>query len=171
MKCIGTLILVMFLSNVASFAQEEEGGDVDIHADTRLAVLLRKTHTYVRPSFPDPPANKQPEPVKQTLNPGDYLGKEGLIHHDHTRAVTYTGKGYRVQIYNGPDRNKAVQVKTEFMRRFPGVSTYITYVAPGFRVKIGDYRNRSDAEGMLREATSMYSPSMIVPDVVTLTSW
>lgn len=170
MKYLLSILFFVFYS-LFSNAQETEPGDVSIHADARLAVLLKKTYTYVRPSHPDLPVVKPPEPVKPTLNPGDYVGKEGLVHHDHTRAVTYTGKGFRVQIYNGPDRNRAIQIKTEFMRRFPGVSTYITYVAPGFRVKIGDYRNRGDAEGMLREATSMYSPSMIVPDVVTLTSW
>jgi hypothetical protein len=170
MKLLFNCIIAVFCSSLAC-AQDDERGEVSVHADARLAILLRKTHVYVRPSYPDPPAAKPPEPVKQVLNPGDYVGKEGLIHHDRTRAVTYTGNGYRVQIYNGPDRNKAVQIKTEFMRRFPGVSTYISYVAPGFRVKIGDYRQRSDAMGMLREATSMYAPSMIVPDVVTLTSW
>jgi 1,2-phenylacetyl-CoA epoxidase PaaB subunit len=169
MRKLALSLIVVFSSHIVA-AQNDDKGGVAIHADSRLAVLLRKTHTYVRPSFPDPPAPKPPESVKTVLNPGDYLGKAGLIHHDR-RAVTYTGRGYRVQIYNGPDRNKAVQIKTEFMRRFPGVSTYISYVAPGFRVKIGDYRNRSDAEGMLREANSMYTPSMIVPDEVTLTSW
>jgi len=76
------------------------------------------------------------------------------------------GKGYRVQIYSGPDRNKAIEIKREFMRHFPGVHTYITYKSPCFRVKVGDYRNRSDAVGMYKEANSMYSPSMIVPDII-----
>lgn len=54
--------------------------------------------------------------------------------------------------------------RREFMRRFPGVRSYIVFEAPSFRVKVGDYRLRNDADGMLREANSMFSPSMIVPE-------
>jgi hypothetical protein len=79
----------------------------------------------------------------------------------------YTGKGFRVQIYNGQDREKAIKIKTEFMRRYPGIRTYLSYVSPSFRVKVGDFRRRGDAEGMLREANSVYSPCMIVPDMIT----
>lgn len=84
--------------------------------------------------------------------------------------VIYSGKGFRVQIYSGNDREKAIMVKTEFMRRFPAIRTYLSYVAPTFRVKVGNYRNRSDAAGMQREAKEMYSPCVIVPDNITINS-
>ncbi len=160
--CIVTIIM---LSSV-QFAYAQSGrGSVIIHSDARLAVLLRKTHSYVRPTQPEAPA----KPVETIAKPATTNTPPGLFHPD--MRVSYTGKGYRVQIYNGPSRDKALQAKTEFMRRFPGVSSYIMYMAPGFRVKIGDYRNRSDAEGMLKEANSMFSPSMIVPDVVTISNY
>ena len=150
----------------ATNAQAE--GDVVLHSDARLAVLVRKNHNYIRLSTPEPV--KPAEPLPKLANPnGMPPSPAGLVHHD--ARVMYTGKGYRVQIYNGADRSKAMAVKGEFMRRFPGVSTYLMYVAPGFRVKIGDYRTQRDAEGMLREANSMFSPSMIVPDVVTISNY
>lgn len=88
------------------------------------------------------------------------------------RAKTVTmGKGFRVQIYNGADRTKAIEVKAEFMRAHPAVRTYLNYIAPHFRVKVGDYRNRGEAATMLREVNKKYSPSMIVPDIVTITTF
>lgn len=86
------------------------------------------------------------------------------------RSVS-SGKGFRVQIYNGPDRGKAIEIKTAFMRSYPGIHTYLTYIAPCFRVKVGDYRNRAEALGMLKEANSIYSPCMIVPDVINVRSF
>jgi hypothetical protein len=149
-------------------AQESVQGNVVIHSDARLAVLVRKNHSYVRLITPEVPRKvvelTPPPPAANT-----YTASSGLVHHD-LKAV-YTGKGFRVQIYNGPSREKALEAKTEFMRRFPGVRTYLIYLAPAFRVKIGDYRIRSDAEGMLREANSMFSPSMIVPDMVTISTY
>ncbi len=89
------------------------------------------------------------------------------IHRD--TKVIYAGKGFRVQIYNGYDREKAIKVRAEFMRMFPGTYTYLSYVSPGFRVRVGDYRSRDQAAGMLREANSMYpTPCMIVPDQITV---
>lgn len=119
---------------------------------------------------PPLPANVPPvvhQPAQQAAPPPPAV--VSLQHHE--MRTVYNGKGYRVQIYNGPDRTKALSVKTEFMRHFPGVHSYLIYNEPSFRVRVGDYRNRGDAEGMLREANSMFSPSMIVPDVVTISTF
>ena len=82
----------------------------------------------------------------------------------------YTGPGFRVQIYNGPDRTKALRVKSEFMSRNPGVHTYLIYASPCYKVKAGDFRKRDDAEGMYKDANTLFSPCMIVPDEVTINS-
>jgi len=86
----------------------------------------------------------------------------------NTGGSIRSGRGYRVQVYNGPDRNKATKIKLDFMRRFPNIRTYLTYVSPHFRVKVGDFRTRSDAEGMYKEASGMYTPCMIVPDIIVI---
>lgn len=78
----------------------------------------------------------------------------------------YSGRGYRVQIYSGNDRNKATKIKIDFARRFPGVQTYMTYVSPQFRVKVGDFHTRGEAQEMYRQLSTLYNPCMIVPDIV-----
>ncbi len=164
-------IAFIFISLVPipfAYSQEGDKGDVVVHSDARLAVLLRKNHSYVRLSHPDPVVKIIEPPPKPTIN-NTAIGASGLVHHD--LKMIYSGPGFRVQIYNGSSRDKALQVKAEFMRRFPGVHTYLSYISPNFRVKVGDYRSRTDAEGMLREANSMYSPSMMVPDVVTISTY
>lgn len=83
-------------------------------------------------------------------------------------GVIRSGRGFRVQIYNGNDRAKATQTKVDFMKRFPGVRTYLTYVQPQFRVKVGDFRTRAEAEKMYEQASTLYSPCMIVPDIIVI---
>jgi hypothetical protein len=83
-------------------------------------------------------------------------------------GVIRSGAGYRVQIYNGNDRVKATEIKVDFMRRFPGVRTYMTYVQPQFRVKIGDFRTRADALKMQEQLSTLYNASMIVPDIIVI---
>lgn len=89
-------------------------------------------------------------------------------HHNVHRGVIRSGRGYRVQIYNGNDRVKATQIKIDFMRKFPGVRTYMTYVQPQFRVKVGDFRTRGDAQKLYEQVSSLYNPSMIVPDIIVI---
>jgi hypothetical protein len=83
-------------------------------------------------------------------------------------GVIRSGRGYRVQIYNGADRSKATSVKLDFMRRFPGVRTYLTYISPAYRIKVGDFRSRGDAERMYQQVNSIYNPCMIVPDIIVI---
>ncbi len=197
-----TFVLLMLLVNAPS--QVIAQGDVVVHADPRLSVLIKKPHNVdAPPPAPvvhhksvskgtgsvlasntsvknEPAANKTvvTTPTTSTTNvavqplPGENGHAAGWTPPVHRKAkMVYSGKGFRVQIYNGPDRQKAILVKTEFMRAFPGVRTYLTYMSPSFRVKVGDYRNRSDAVGMWKEANSIYYPSMIVPDIVTISTF
>lgn len=163
------MLLTALLPLTAAIARAQnvqDTGDVTIHANPRLAVLLRKSHSYVRLITPEP---QPPAPPRAPDLTDAHLGPTGLVHRDH--STFYNGKGYRVQIYYGPSREKALSIKADFMRRNPGVRTYITYTAPSFRVRVGNYRQRSDAEGMLREASSTYStPPMIVPDNVSISN-
>lgn len=129
--CI-TLISILFVHN-NTYAQENDNmvNTAVLHADARLAVMVRK-------------------------------------HRFYSTAPIHSGRGYRVQIYNGNDRNKATNIKIDFMRRFPGVRTYLTYVSPHFRVKVGDYRSRQEAQRIYEQVKAFYAPCMIVPDIIVI---
>ncbi len=84
------------------------------------------------------------------------------------RGIIRSGKGFRVQIYAGNDRAAATRTKLDFMRRFPGVRTYMTYAAPQFRVKVGDFSTRADAQRLASQVSGLYRPVMIVPDLIVV---
>jgi hypothetical protein len=83
-------------------------------------------------------------------------------------GVIRSGRGFRVQIYNGNDRIKATQTKVDFMRRFPSVRTYMTYIQPQYRVKAGDFKTRAEARKLYEQLSTLYSPVMIVPDIIVI---
>lgn len=86
------------------------------------------------------------------------------------RGAIYSQKGFRVQIYNGNDRNLASQRKIDFIRRFPGVPSYMSYIAPSFRVKVGNFKTRAEAYEFYRQVSPLYTPCMVVPDIVVINS-
>ncbi len=184
------VVFVFLFFSVRATAQDNSSGDVVVHSDPRLSMLLKKKHTDVQASSIKISHKSSPAPshlaeAVAVHNPGDPIvrpattltapaGPEKPVRRwvpIHSGRVIYSGKGYRVQVYYGTDRRKAIDIKTECMRQFPGVRTYITYNSPCFRVKVGDYRNRSEAESVLREANSLYHPCMIVPDLVNVTAF
>ncbi len=81
-----------------------------------------------------------------------------------------SGKGFRVQIYNGNDRKAAINTKIDFMRRYPNITAYLTYIAPQFRVKVGDFKTRAEAQKFNHELIAFYNPTMIVPDIIVINS-
>jgi len=92
-------------------------------------------------------------------------------HTGRKSGIITSGRGYRVQIYSGSDRNVATQRKIDFLRRFPGTRTYLTYIAPTFRVKVGDYRDRKSAQAMYQQVSRLYTPCMVVNDIIEINSF
>ncbi len=84
------------------------------------------------------------------------------------RGMIHSGRGYRVQIYAGNDRKKAIQAKATFMQRYPRIRTYLSYTAPQFRVKVGNFQSRDDASGLRHMLTGLFNPVMIVPDIIVV---
>lgn len=89
-------------------------------------------------------------------------------HKNILRGLIRPGRGYRIQIYSGTDRAKAIQRKVDFMRRYPAIRTYMVYVQPQYRVKVGDFVTREDAIELYRESIALYGAAMIVPDAITV---
>jgi hypothetical protein len=84
------------------------------------------------------------------------------------RGSIRSTRGFRVQIYNGNDRAVAQQRKVDFIRRFPNVRSYMSYIAPTYRVKVGDFKSRAEAFKLYQQINSLYSPCMVVPDIVEI---
>jgi hypothetical protein len=80
-------------------------------------------------------------------------------------------KGYRVLALNTNDRDLALKTKAQLLSRFPDYKVYLSYQTPFFRLKIGDFIKRNDAEELRKRITVMMTKGVyIVPDIVTLTS-
>lgn len=160
-----TIVFVLFFTRATA-----QLGHVVVHADPRLAVLLKKN-----PAATPLPAKSVDE--KSAVKGTAVNGEKAESPEEHRFVpppprdgkIIYAGKGFRVQIYNGYDREKAMKVRTEFIRSNTDTKAYLLYAAPFFRVRIGDYRNREQAASKLREVKDNYAtPCMVVPDQITI---
>lgn len=73
--------------------------------------------------------------------------------------------GYRVQIFLG-DRATAETTRRNFLLQHPDLSAYLSYLAPNFRVRVGDLRDRVAAEFLRGKLQAEYPGLYIVPDEI-----
>lgn len=72
--------------------------------------------------------------------------------------------GYRIQTYAGSSRQQATSIRNEIAEKYPDYVAYVIYKQPTFRVRVGDFRTRFEAQKLLNEIKPVYSSSFIVPD-------
>jgi hypothetical protein len=74
-------------------------------------------------------------------------------------------QGYRVQIFLG-ERRAAEDIKRSFLLTYPDIPVYLSWLAPNFRLRVGDLRTRLEAERLLRDMKIAYPGSYIVRDEI-----
>ncbi|QNH62933.1 sporulation protein [Hymenobacter sediminicola] len=69
----------------------------------------------------------------------------------YTNQNVKYAQGYRILAYVGLERDKAMSIRRSVISRYPDETDYLTFKQPVFRLYIGDYLTRLDAEqAMLR---------------------
>ncbi len=79
----------------------------------------------------------------------------------------YKMDGFRVQLCFG-SREKATDAKTEFLKEFPKIKSYITWLEPNFRVRVGNFRTQLDAEAFLQKVKRSFPTAYVVPERIEL---
>lgn len=76
-------------------------------------------------------------------------------------------KGYRLLVIATNNREQAYAAKAGILQNFPAVRTYVSYISPYFRVKVGNFTSREDAENFKTELTKVYDGGVyIVEDII-----
>lgn len=158
MKYIGLIILAI-VSAHAGFAQED---------DWRL----------YRPEGQQQPSREQQRELTETSpRPGRVQTRQGEISFQRDRGIAELDslrkhhpspmEGYRVQVFFG-SRNEAQKLRGEFLRKYPDTPAYISYLAPNFRLRVGDFRSKMESEKFKKEISDDFPGSYIVKDEITL---
>ncbi|MCU0370770.1 MAG: SPOR domain-containing protein, partial [Bacteroidales bacterium] len=77
--------------------------------------------------------------------------------------------GYRIQIFfdSGPNSSdRAKQAMEEFLSRYPEIPAYVNWKAPNYRVRVGDFRTRLEAEKTLQSILVDYPNAWVIKDEI-----
>ena len=76
--------------------------------------------------------------------------------------------GFRVQVFFDSDKTVINNSRSKLIAQFPKTDTYITYNAPNFFLKAGDFRTRMEAEKYKAQIEVEFPTSFIVSEKIYL---
>ena len=98
----------------------------------------------------------------------DLLVKKQIeINEVTTRNSRRSAQGYRIQVISTNNRIKAMEAKTKIYQRFPELKAYLMYQSPYFKLKVGNFIEREEAESYLQDILTLFPTGVyVVRDVV-----
>lgn len=79
-----------------------------------------------------------------------------------------TARGYRVQIYSGSSRTDAYSAQAKFKQTYKDLNTYVSYEQPNYRVKVGDFTSRNEAQALMNQLKRDYGAVFIFTETITI---
>lgn len=153
-KKIGLVILVL----ISNFGLAQEENWLSFPADSKDTVKeIQTTLDYNQPDGNlTVNKDKRIEDLEKFVRSGEETLDGVLI------------DGYRVLIYFDQNKQKAEQQKAHFMSLYKGVTAYVDYLAPNYRVRVGNYRTRLEAEKLKQEVLQVFPTAIVVEDKIQL---
>lgn len=78
-------------------------------------------------------------------------------------------EGFRIQIFfdsGNQSKLNATQARERFIRQYPNVEAYITFREPYYRVRVGDFRTKLEADGFRKQILNNYPHAFTVNDQI-----
>lgn len=85
----------------------------------------------------------------------------------NNRTIRYA-PGFRIQVYVGTQRQEADAAKLLISQNFPELSPYLSYNQPTYKLKVGDFMRRLDAERYYNSIRRLMASAQLQPDKVDI---
>lgn len=131
--------------------------------------------SLVRPEYEPRPVEKvEPAPstsskpyLSQSEPPHINEEVDNVIERIATRnKAKTTERGYRIQIFSGNNRAEYEKARGYILQYFPNLETYVSYSQPTYKLKVGDFLSRTEAENHLSSLQSRFGAAKIIYDNV-----
>ncbi|MDD4142403.1 MAG: SPOR domain-containing protein [Bacteroidales bacterium] len=80
-------------------------------------------------------------------------------------------QGYRVQIFfesGNESKQNAYKAADKFMQLFPGIPAFISFKEPNYRIRVGNFREKLDADRLLSEVMRDFSSSFVIKEFISI---
>ena len=105
------------------------------------------------------------------IEPTNHVNDQVAVLMDTVASVNKNIKyaqGYRILAYNGSQRQTVMDLRKAIIARVPEEKDYLTYNQPNFRLKIGDYFSRIEAQQVLNQISDLLPNAQIVQEQINI---
>ena len=98
------------------------------------------------------------------------LKKQGDVNAAIKKANARTARGFRLLVINTNKRDEAIAAKTKVYTNFPELKAYLVYQSPYFKLKVGNFRTREEAQDY-QKTLGYYFPKgvFVIADTIEVT--
>ena len=82
-----------------------------------------------------------------------------------------TMDGFRIQLFSDSGNNsktRAQALQEELLVKYPEMGVYLTFKSPNYKIRLGDFRTKLDAQRILNQIAVDYPNAFIVSDQINL---
>ena len=95
--------------------------------------------------------------------------KQVQVNEETSREARRIGRGYRLLVVNTSKRDEAIAAKTKVYTYFPELKSYLIYQSPFYKLKVGNFKERREAEEWLQRLKKYFPQGMnIMTDTIEL---
>jgi SPOR domain len=151
---------VFFFSALLSFAQKNKKYSEDLSQYRPRVELVDVTKN-------DAPTSVIKEPVapKYTINTKIDAVLDSIDRFNLTRRYL---DGFSIQIYSGQKRDDAMNAKKKMQEEVPNMNANLQYLQPKFKVTVGKYFTRLEAQRDLQMLRRKFPNAILVPERILI---
>ncbi len=76
--------------------------------------------------------------------------------------------GYRIQLFFDIEKKAVDDARAKFISMYPKVDTYVTYTAPNYFLKVGNFRTHLEAEKVKTSVDKEFPTNYIIKELINL---
>jgi hypothetical protein len=96
----------------------------------------------------------------------DLLIRKQAEYNERINLTRKYSHGFRIQVLNTTDRSEAINTKTRLLQLFPQDKVYLLYQEPYFKVRLGNFRDREEADSELQQMNKQFPGSFVIPSAI-----
>lgn len=85
-----------------------------------------------------------------------------------TDGTTVKIRGYRLQIIASSKKVRIDEERAKFIANKTDISTYIDYVQPNYKLRVGDFKTKLEAQKLQHELKATFPSALVVNDFIEL---
>lgn len=151
--------IIAFVFSIFCSVQFSFGQDTTLGFPTTTDSLPKVANTL----------NFASKPGKVVIHVDDRVTKiEEFVRYGEESIEGVKIDGFRVLIFFDMSKTVAEQQKAYFITMYPQHKAYVDYMAPNYRVRVGNFRTELEAEKLKMELVGLFPTAIVVADKIQL---